>query len=623
MCAAANSATRLPSDLAPTLPEGNLVDALTLTSDAVPTTPWDRAQTGAEPTRGDSWAKPRTAELIDLSTTKCGTRYTGATTLGQGGMGEVRMCMDHRTRRHIAMKVMRPELARKPDARALFVREALAQARLEHPSIVPVYDVGLDGDDELYFTMRRVHGSTLEEVIRHLVNVRGDSEQEYSRHRLLSAFASVCLAVHYAHTRDVLHCDLKPANIMLGAFGEVYVLDWGLAARATRDSARFEKSVAGTLGYMPPEQLRGVPPDARADVYALGATLYEILTLEPLHSGTVSEVYARTLAGAVQKPSCRAPLRDIAPELDEICMKATASDRDDRYGTVRELHDALDRYMAGDRDLVLRREMSKAHTREALTAIQRSQSSEASDLKGRSDALRAVGRALAFDPENKEALRTLVELITDAPANLPAEALSEIWTDERAFQQTRTRAALVGCVCWIVLLPGFLWIGSASVRAVLASMVAHLALTFVLYRRMRQPCLDGCSPPHEAVLASIAVALTSAVANPFVTAVFATVAAMGFGLAVHPRHRYVPLVSFTLSVIAPWSINTAWGASPPGALVSNPLILIVMVANIAVACLFAARLRERLRAAQRRAYTTAWQLRQLLPHEASAMTTSR
>jgi serine/threonine-protein kinase len=525
------------------------------------------------------------------------------------------------------MKVMRPELARKADARALFVREALAQARLEHPSIVPVYDVKLDADDELYFTMRRVQGSTLEEVLRQLVSVGGDSEQEYSRHRLLSAFANVCLAVHYAHTRDVLHCDLKPANIMLGSFGEVYVLDWGLAARATTDSRReLGKSVAGTLGYMPPERLKGAAPDARADVYALGATLYEILTLEPLHAGTASEVYARTLAGAVQTPSCRAPLRDIAPELDAICMKATATNRDDRYATVRELHDALDRYMAGDRDLVLRREMSKGYTQVALAAIQRLWSGEGSDFADRSDALRAVGRALAFDPENKEALRALVELITNAPAKLPADALREIWADERAFQQTRARAAVVGCVWWIVLLPGFLWMGSASVRVVLANLIAHLAVAAVLFKRSRQPCPDGCSPPHDVVLTSISVALTSVVASTFVAATFATLAAMGFTLAVHPRHRYVPLVSSALSLIVPWSVNAAavaWGASPSNAQVSNPLIMVVILANMAVACLFAARLRQRLRAAQRRAYTTAWQLRQMLPREASAITTSR
>jgi serine/threonine-protein kinase len=534
------------------------------------------------------------------------------------------MCLDQRTKRHVAMKVMRPELARKPDARALFAREALAQARLEHPSIVPVYDVGLDGDEELYFTMRCVQGATLEEVIWRLS--LGADEQEYSRHRLLTAFARVCLAVHYAHTRDVLHCDLKPANIMLGAFGEVYVLDWGLAARATKESGHsLGKFGGGTLGYMPPEQLRGAAPDARADVYALGATLYEILTLQPLHEGTPTEVYGRTLAGAIQAPSHRAPLREIAPELDAICLKATAADRDDRYATVRALHDALERYMAGDRDLVLRREMSKAHTREALDAIQRSESGKSDGFADRSDSLRAVGRALAFDPANKDALRALVELITHAPSEVPPEAVSEICADERAFQQTRARVGVFGAVAWILLSPGFLLTGSTSVRAVLANIVAYLALAIVLYRRSRRPSPDGSSPPHEAVLASIAVAFTSMVVTPLVTAIFATVAVMGFGLAVHPRHRYVPLVSFALSVIIPWSVNAATlaGSAASDARLAHPLFLVIVLIKLVLAWLFASRLRQRLRASQQRAHTTAWQLRQLLPPEASAITTSR
>jgi serine/threonine-protein kinase len=620
-----NGSERFPSDLAATLSERTLVNAFGPTSeDGVPTALWDRTRAAEKPTRRQSSVGLRAAEPIALGAPESLPRYTGAVLLGQGGMGEVRVCLDHRTRRHVAMKVMRPELARKADARALFVREALAQARLEHPSIVPVYDVSLDDDEALYFTMRRVQGSTLEEVIRQLA--LGAGEQDYSRHRLLSAFANVCLTVHYAHTHDVLHCDLKPANIMLGTFGEVYVLDWGLAARATKESGRGPGTFAqGTLGYMPPEQLRGVAPDARADVYALGATLYEILTLQPLHTGTITEVYKRTLAGAILAPSHRAPLRDIAPELDAICMKATALNRNDRYATVRDLHDALERYLAGDRDLALRREMSKAHTREALAAIKRSQSDPGNGLSDRSDSLRAVGRALAFDPENKEALGALVELISNAPARMPAEAVSEMRADERAFQQMRARVGVFGAVCWLALLPGFLWMGSASVRAVLSNAVAYLAVALVLYTRSRNPRPDGCSPPHEPVLASLAVALTSAVATPFVTATFATVFVMGFTLAVHPRHRYVPLVSGAISVILPWSAQAAaaWGASGSGVRAANPLLLVVILVNMAFAWLFAARLRQRLRAVQQRAYTTAWQLRQMLPHEAAAITPRR
>src|SRR5262249_4049186 len=159
-----------------------------------------------------------------------------------------------------------------------------------------------------------------------------------SRRKLLAAFSNVCLAVHYAHARGVLHRDLKPANLMLGDFGEVYVLDWGLAKIAGEAEAADEQVVSvpdghqtvagamlGTPGYPAPEVLRGQTATVAADVYALGAILFEILTGKRLHPAeNVQKLMASTIAGADARASVRAPQSDVAPELEALCVECTA-----------------------------------------------------------------------------------------------------------------------------------------------------------------------------------------------------------------------------------------------------------------------------------------------------------
>ena len=156
-------------------------------------------------------------------------RYGAAEALAAGGMGEVAVLGDRWIGREVAKKSMRPEIAGSSNALARFLREIRVQGQLEHPSIVPVYDVGRTDGGELYFTMRRIQGMTLADVLDGIT--RGDEQltARFSRRKLLTAFSSVCMTVHYAHSRGVVHRDLKPSNIMLGAYGEVYVLDWGIA----------------------------------------------------------------------------------------------------------------------------------------------------------------------------------------------------------------------------------------------------------------------------------------------------------------------------------------------------------------------------------------------------------
>ena len=292
-------------------------------------------------------------------------RYQDQGRLGRGGMGEVRLCRDVRIGRDVALKVIRDERASQERARARFSREVWVQGQLEHPAVVPVYDLDATPQGWPYFTMRRVGGRTLTDIIR-----IGDHEA-YSRRRLLSAFSQVCLAVDYAHQRGIVHRDLKPSNVMLGDFGEVYVLDWGLAKTVdehglpTPDAAAsgdvfgdlgdsgetVEGEVLGTPGYMAPEQLDGVNGivGPHSDVYALGAVLFELVTSEPLHPrATPQQAIGSTIGGADARAHARYPDREVPPEIEAICVRATQYDRADRFESARALHLAVERFLCGN-----------------------------------------------------------------------------------------------------------------------------------------------------------------------------------------------------------------------------------------------------------------------------------
>src|SRR5687768_958876 len=242
--------------------------------------------------------------------------------IGRGGMGEVVLAHHHQIGRDVALKRLRADQPT-PELVERFLREAKIQARLDHPSIAPVHELGFDPEGLPYFTMKRVAGTTLGEHLS-----RHEKPQ-----RLLRALVDVCQALELAHARKIVHRDLKPQNIMLGDYGEVYVLDWGVArvlgGRATTDRSSIDDDVItldgvtkagallGTPGYMSPEQARGEPVEPAADIYALGSMLFEILTGEPLHPRS-REALATTIANTERSPAARRPDRNIAPELDAL-----------------------------------------------------------------------------------------------------------------------------------------------------------------------------------------------------------------------------------------------------------------------------------------------------------------
>ncbi len=366
-------------------------------------------------------------------------RYERLSFIGEGGMGEVALYKDRHIGREVALKTLQPEHAHLAVARERFIREARIQGQLEHPAIVPVYDTGKGEDGQLYFTMRRIHGTSLADVIAMLAAGDLEAAARFTPRRLLSAFATICLAVDMAHRRGVLHRDLKPANIMLGEFGEVLLLDWGLAKlqneptesdQADRQPTHDEDwrrmtaagAVVGTLGYMPPEQLRAEGElTLQADIYSLGAILFEICTLEPLHAGqNAPDVVASTLAGPEARPSIRRPEREVPYALEEIIVRAVSRDPAQRY-TARALHDAVEEVLDTERDVERGRVLAEHHARRARRHARKAHR----DLDERRRALREVWRALAMDPENRTASSTVSGLLLEIPEVMPPHVQSE------------------------------------------------------------------------------------------------------------------------------------------------------------------------------------------------------
>jgi eukaryotic-like serine/threonine-protein kinase len=248
-------------------------------------------------------------------------KYGDLGLIGKGGMGVVHRVFDRRLSRRLAMKILYHGGPVADEDEVRFVEEAQVCAQLQHPNIVPVHELGQLEDGRLYFTMKEIHGDTLKEVIRSCRRVSGDNPPDWSLRRMVEAFHRVCETIAYAHSKGVIHRDLKPSNIMLGQFGEVMVLDWGIAKVKGRSDAdgvveavvsdrvtdgehlTEAGAIAGTPAYMAPEQARGEIDaiDARTDVYALGAILYEILSGRAPYSG-------RTFIAIIEKVLTKPPV---------------------------------------------------------------------------------------------------------------------------------------------------------------------------------------------------------------------------------------------------------------------------------------------------------------------------
>jgi len=292
-------------------------------------------------------------------------RYAYFKTIAKGGKCIIQSCKDFHLSRVVAYKSLRPEFADDPFEQQRFLREARVTAMLQHPNTIPIYELSRDNQNHYYFTMKLVEGSTLRELIDE-VKEKPDASEGFGFERVVEIVGQVCHALDYAHNHGVVHRDIKPANILVGPFGEVLVLDWGLAkvwsmtkeqvppmlVKGEEDpTLTGQGKLQGTILYMSPEQIAESPDiDHRTDVYSLGAVLYELLCLEVMVEGeTVDELLSNAREGEVVPPSVRRPDLEVRRGLEAICMKCVQKDPEDRYQDAAELLEALQTWRAGAR----------------------------------------------------------------------------------------------------------------------------------------------------------------------------------------------------------------------------------------------------------------------------------
>ncbi|HUS33649.1 MAG TPA: serine/threonine-protein kinase [Kofleriaceae bacterium] len=592
---------------------------------------------GTHGDEGDPPTEPRTelprtrssaGAIVAEDATSVAGPYALGDVIGRGGMGEVLLAHDRRIGRDVALKRLQ---ATSPgqDELGRFMREARIQARLEHPAIVPVYEMGRDTAGRPYFTMKRVVGQTLAELFAAKVT---------HRQRMLRAFAEVCRAIDYAHSRGVVHRDLKPANIVMGEFGEIYVLDWGIA-RIVDTEQRIDMAdidtiegvapaaaeIIGTLGYSSPEQLHAPNVDRPSDVYSLGAILFEILAGEPLHPRGKGAAAAKhsTMAGeTIMSPALRRPDRNVPPELDALCLAMLASKPATRP-TARRSAEQIEEFLDGDRDLARRRVMAHDLVSLARDAVREGRSS---------DGMRAASRALALDPEARDAAELVMHVMLQPPTDVPPEVREELLrSDDEAVSQ-HARAATPGYVIIAAFLPIIVWNGVRSWPIVLAMFALAVLMTLGAWDLTRRPRRSLTHMIAYAVGNSLLLAIMGRLASPLLV-VPALVAFVTGSVVTYPTflvRKWLLIAIMLAGFLAPLGLEALGVLAPTWRLDDNGFvafgdamrlhgaagIVTIFAGALAImlmAGLQSARIGNASRAAHHRLVLQAHRLRQLLP----------
>ncbi len=530
----------------------------------------------------------RTVEPASAERAESYRHYRVDGMLGRGGMGEVFSAQDDQIGRTVAIKRMRSG-AEDPERVARFLREARIQGQLDHPAVVPVHELGRDDRGAPVIVMKRLRGTTLAEALR---------TQRFTRQRLLRAFVDVCLAIELAHEQGIVHRDLKPSNIMLGDFGEVYVLDWGVARVLGEDDAAgvrlegvesgstVEGAILGTPGYMSPEQERGdLDVDRRTDIHALGVVLRDIV------------------AGG-----------DPAPELEAACVRATASDREQRHASARELAEVVERVLDGNRDLARRRQLAAQLLVEARSALASGD---------RREAMRAAGRALALDPEDEASAGLVAQLMLEPPMETPPEVEQELEaTDQRALHAHRW-IGVVSVLAFLALLPFFYWAGIRAPWFYVTITPPFLVMTAARFGIVS----NGRYRPGLLLLIFVGCCLVNALGAAYVSPLLMLPISLVMVARVLLQVRLAPPVAFLSAMTATLLITSVLasrihvaGGDLVIALSATPLDLtgvsaltftLVLITHIAL--FGSVRTAVNLeRAARRTVHLQAWQLRQLV-----------
>jgi serine/threonine protein kinase len=349
-------------------------------------------------TGGVSLDEDITCSLSSILAAEQSKKYSVGNLIARGGMGIILNAKEWNCRRKVAMKTIGDTRTASKDQILRFIIEAQITAQLEHPGIVPIYELGVDAKDDVFYTMKLLRGNTLVDILEEIKDENQEVVEEYSLIRLLTILTKICEAVGYAHSKGVVHRDLKPENVMIGDYGEVLLMDWGLAkiikktAKSDRSDRRSTDSddsnddydlgeddqldsilsdadvgvsfktidgqIMGTPGFMPPEQALGKIEqiDERSDVYALGAILYNMLVLQPSVMGRYIQKMVREIVrGNIKSPASfnkvqnfpHCPSEKIPEPLSAIAMKALSTKPEDRYQTVRAFQNDIEKYIGG------------------------------------------------------------------------------------------------------------------------------------------------------------------------------------------------------------------------------------------------------------------------------------
>jgi serine/threonine-protein kinase len=574
-------------------------------------------------------------------------RYRLRGTPSRSAIAELDIAEDRTIGRDVVLQV---RFTGGDDARLRFLREARVQAQLEHPAVVPIYDIGVDPKQREFFTARNVRGKTLRSVLEKLAQRDPATSRSFTRDRLLGVFRQVCLAVDYAHSCGVVHRDLKPEHVVLGDFGEVYLTGWSVVKLLPHAAAvdgvgtatlTLGGEVVGTLGYAAPEQLLSPQEvDERADVYALGAILFELLTLQPLHTERTREALVAAMGRDIGL-SARAQACSVPRELELACLRATTLSASTRIASARELCNSIEDWLAIDRDADALAELAKRHAELAEEAAVRALVSKDGGHEHRRMALREAGRALALDPEAEGARRALVALLREPPPHPPPEA-------QDAFEAQQGRELQKHARYWAVAFGAFtLLLGSVTFSGVLRWGWFLLIVGALLTAMAASLWLATANKPRTFMLviaftaSSFAVASACGMYGPLILVPALAVAnTLALNTSLFQSYRWLALLLGCAAVCVPYALERS-GVLPPSyvfdartitvmpiirGLPEVPIRIALLASSLVTliaATLIIWRRSSDLDGLRERLYLNTWQLARLLPESARAQIFSR